>query len=97
MNLIQRHTKLTNAYAALNNIECYFALDFEAGTALRNQLKAAIRSTKSEMDDIEEQIGMLDDAADLIIDEMRRADADLPEIKSLVALARSIKQQLKTN
>ncbi|MEC7119007.1 MAG: hypothetical protein VXW65_03760 [Pseudomonadota bacterium] len=96
MNLIQRHAKLTNAYAALTNIECYFELDFEAGIALRDQLKAAIKATKSKMDDIEAEISMLDDAADLIIDEMHRADADLPEIKNLVALARTLKQQLKT-
>lgn len=96
MNLIQRHAKLTNAYAALNNIESHFDFDFEAGTALRDALKVAIKATRSNMDDVEEQIGMLDDAADLIIDEMRRADADLPEIKSLVAIARTIKQQFKT-
>ena len=96
MNLIQRHTKLTDAYAALTNIECYFELDFEAGIALRDQLKAAIKATKSQMDDVEAQISTLDDAADLIIEEMRINSADLPEIKALVAIARSIKQQLKT-
>lgn len=95
MNLIQRQEKLTNAYAALTNIECYFDLEFEAGTELRHKLKAAIKATKSEMDEVEAQISMLDDAADLIIDEMHRADTDLAEIKDLVAVAHKLKQQFK--
>ena len=94
MDMIYRHAQLKQALQALGNIEICFELNFEEADDLRHKLKKAINATRAKLNELEDKIGIIDDACDLIICELGNLDCDLFEITDLLGVAETIKHHM---
>lgn len=95
MEIINRYQQLKKADQALARMEACLILDFDQAKDLSTHLNTARQAVKKQLEDMNQDLELLEDACTLITHELKDVQTGLPEIEQLLATAKNTIQLLK--
>ena len=95
MEIIQTLTNLEKLVDGLRDLENNLELDFEEGHELAAKIENAIQATDHEIEELQDRVAKLDDAADSVINLLDEHELEIHELSELYALANELRDAIQ--